>query len=152
MLVPRHASKTSVPFLCRKNDSDTHIEVLRWEASENRRLCLDLKKKAGLCLQKDFRDFPTLSIYDENQLNSDFAFNFIKNEEVSIKGYVMDNINNPIVSSLVSIGGTDVNGLSMSNGFFELKLSKVQLSSILDEKQEISINAEHAKTFRKKLT
>ena len=102
--------------------------------------------------QKDFWDFPTLSIYDENQLNSDFAFNFIKNEEVSIKGYVMDNINNPIVSSLVSIGGTDVNGLSMSNGFFELKLSKVQLSSILDEKQEISINAEHAKTFRKKLT
>ena len=67
--------------LCRKNEDNAPIEVLRWEACENRRVCFkDLKEKDGYSQQKDFWDFPTFSVYDENQLDSDFMFNFIKNE------------------------------------------------------------------------
>lgn len=130
--------------LCRKNDSNTPIEVLRWESCENRKIYFkNLIEKDGYCKQKDFWDFPTLSIYDEGKLNADPAFNFIKNEEISLKGYVLDNVKNPIPSSLVKMVGTNVTTMSMNDGYFGLKILRAQLSAILNENQEVSLKAEH---------
>ena len=131
--------------VCKEDENQVPIEVLRWEEGKNRKIDFsELKVHNGKHKQKDFWGYPTITIQDELQLMAGPTNELLADNSILVKGYVIDSQNAPVSFANVSIEGASSNAVSNKSGFFEIEIPQELFPTIINSNEEFILNVKDA--------